>query len=359
MKFIKSLLSVACVTALAGCSSTDVIDDVKKSESTRIGFSTNMNKNSRAMDNSNFSNFFVYGTYTVGTSSQPVQVFMGDRVNKSSNGAWTYSNDRYWNPQGSYDFYAYSCENSSLAVALSGHASLNGRYLNLVDFMVTPDHCSHDLVYAYALHQSRPAHVEGTVSEPVAFSFKHILTRLRFSFKSEIPGDNYTVKISNVKIVNYYNSANFLGSTREWTSHTRVAEAGSAPELPLTLPSGGVIQKPVNGKAQRDVVTTDAVFMIPYAYREANVIIEFDFDMQAPDSNGQLKDVMGSHITATWQPNWLKGYSVNNVITLNGSATGMDPIRFTASIVPEQGAAEDGWIISGSTGNFVFDQSFN
>ncbi|MDE5744412.1 MAG: fimbrillin family protein [Paramuribaculum sp.] len=359
MKLIECFVSVAILTALTGCSSTDVIDDVKKSDTARIGFSTYMNKNSRAMDNTNFANFFVYGTYTVGTSSQPVQVFMGDRVTKGSTGAWTYTNDRYWNPQGSYDFYAYSCENAPLTVAISGHPGMNGRYLNLLDFMVTADHCTHDLVYAYALNESRQAHVDGTVSQPVSLAFKHILTRLKFTFKSEIPGDNYTVKISNVKVVNYYNSANFLGSTREWTAHARVASAGEAPELPLTLPSGGVIQKPVGGKAQRDAVSTDAVFMIPYSYLDANVSLEFDFDMQAPDSNGQLKDVMGSHITATWQPTWLKGYSVNNVITLNGSATGMDPIRFTASILPETGAAEDGWIVSGSTGNFVFDQSFN
>ena len=86
--------------------------------------------------------------------------------------------------------------------------------------------------------------------------------------------------------------------------------------------------------------------------------IEFDFDIQAPDTNGNLMDVMGSHITATWQPNWIKGQSINNVITLSGSATGMDPIRFTASIVPDEGAADDGWVPGAGNANFTFDQSF-
>ena len=355
MKLIRYVLPALCIAA-AGCSSSDVIDDVSKSEAARIGFNTHMYKNSRALDNSNFNNFFVYGTYVVSTSSQPVQVFMGDRVTKNADGNWTYTNDRYWNPQGTYDFYAYSCENTQVQTGITGNANLNGRVLNLVNYTINQDHASHDLVFASSKEQSRPSTTAGGTSSPVAFAFKHILTRLKFTFKSLIPGENYTVKISNVQISNYRNVGTFLGSTEAWQEPERNPES---PSMPLTLSSSdGVLQKPAAGGPARTDVSTEAVFMIPFQYQYANVRIEFDFDIQAPDTNGNLMDVMGSHITATWQPNWIKGQSINNVITLSGSATGMDPIRFTASIVPDEGAADDGWVPGAGNANFTFDQSF-
>ncbi|MCI9607006.1 MAG: fimbrillin family protein [Muribaculaceae bacterium] len=353
MKLFNYLLPGICVM-MAGCSSSEIIDDVSKSESSRIGFDTHMNKNSRALDNSNFNSFFVYGSYTVTTSSQPVQVFTGDRVTKGQDGNWTYTNDRYWNPQGTYDFYAYSCENTTVQTGVTGNANLNGRILNLVNYTINQDHARHDLVYATAKDQKR-TDPTGTAS-PVSFAFKHILTRLKFTFKSAIPGESYTVKISNVSISHYRNVGTFLGSTENWQEPTRNPET---PSMPLVMSAAdGVLQKPGASGPVRTDVSTEAVYMIPFQYQYANVRIEFDFDIQAPDTNGNLMDVMGSHITATWQPNWIKGQSINNVITLTGSATGMDPIRFTASIVPDDGAADDGWVPGTGNANFSFDQSF-
>lgn len=357
MKLNHFLLPALCAV-IAGCSTSETLDDVTNRDTSRIGFDTHMYKNSRALANNNFNSFFVYGTYVVSTSSQPVQVFTGDRVTKGSDGNWTYTNDRFWNPQGSYDFYAYSCENATVQTGVTGNANLNGRYLNLVNYTISQDHSNHDLVYAVVREQKRAQATEGATPAPVALAFKHILTRLKFTFKSAIPGNSYTVKISNVQISNHRNVGTFLGSTEAWEEPDRSPEV---PVLPLVLAkTDGVLQRPgANGTVERTEVSTDPVFMIPFQYLRANVRIEFDFDIQAPDTNGNLVDVMGSHISATWQPNWIKGQSINNVITLTGGATGMDPIRFTASIAPDDGAESDGWVSGTGNANFTFDQTFN
>ncbi|MDE6264418.1 MAG: fimbrillin family protein [Paramuribaculum sp.] len=348
MKLINCIVSAACVAILSGCSTSEVIDDVKN-EKTVIGFDTHMNKNSRALANSNFKSFLVYGTYTASTSSQPVQVFFGDRVNKGTDGIWKCATTRYWTPDNTYDFYAYSCENEDIDLSETGHAVMNGKFLNLLEYTVSQAHCDHDLVYATALGEKRPAHQDNVTPDPVSLQFKHILTRLKFTFTSEIPGEEYTVKVSNVKIVNFRNTGDFLGSTQSWTHQSR--PEGVRPSLTLTIPNGGVIQSPENGKAKRVSVSTEPVYMIPFVYTDANVQVEFDFTIQAPDSNNQLQTVMSQHITATWQPNWLKGYSVNNKITLTGNDTGMDAISFTGSIITD---AEDGWIGSSNDPHFTF-----
>lgn len=347
MKLFNCIVSAACVAVLSGCSTSEVIDDVRNEKSV-IGFDTHMNKNSRALDNSNFNTFFVFGTYSKSSSSQPVQVFFGDRVNKGSDGVWKCATTRYWTPENTYDFYAYSCDNASIDLGHNGHSAMNGKYLNLLEYTISQAHCTHDLVYAAALGEKRPAHVDGVTPESVSLSFKHILTRLKFTFNSEIPGENYTVKISNVKMVNFRNTGNFLGSSLSWTAQERV---GNTPTISLTIPNGGVIQSPENGQKS---ISTEPVYMIPFSYLDANVQIEFDFSIEAPDSNGQLQEVMSNHITGTWQPNWIKGYSVNNVITLTGNTTGMDAITFTGSIVPDSGADSDGWLSSGTGANFSF-----
>lgn len=361
MKLLNYLLPLVCV-AVVGCTSSDVVDDVKESEATRIGFDTHMSKNSRALANDNFNRFYVYGTYTVSTFSQPVQVFHGDAVTKGENNVWTYTNDRYWNPQGTYDFYAYSCENTAVTTATTGNANLNGRVLNIVGYTINQDHCSHDLVFAESINQSRPAHQTDVTPDPVAFQFKHILTRLKFTFVSEIPGNNYTVKVSNVRLENYRDKGDYtatnVGDAHTWNAY-RTSET-TAPILNLTLSQAdGIIQKPGTTEPVRTDVQTVAVYMVPFAYKSANVRISFDFDIMAANASGDLEGVMGNRITATWTPNWVAGQSINNKITLSGSATGLDPIRFTGSIVPDTGADADGWVPGTGNANFTFDQSFN
>lgn len=323
--------------AVAGCTSSNVIDDALLSEVNRIGFETNVSKNSRAMTNSSFTRFYVYASYTLPTQAQPVNVFTGDVVTKDGEN-WTYSGDRYWVPDATYDFYAYSCENQQMNPNVTGQAAFSGKVLQLNDFTISGEH-QHDLLFASSTGQKRAS--DGS-STPVALKFSHLLTRVIFTFKSTYPS-GYTVLVSNPRLVNFRDRGDFNGS--EWENVER-----SANDLELAIKLGA---KEVD--ITSDNATTSPIYMIPFAYKSADVTLEFDVHVQKDG-----KDVLGRTISATWRPAWAQGHSLNNVITITGGHTGLDPIRFTAEIGKDDGADEDGWNSeNGQLNGMVFEAHGN
>lgn len=326
MKYISIMLSAAALSGLLSCTSSDVVDDTWRSESNRIGFDTNVSKNSRAVNNSNFQRFFVYGTYTVPTQTQPFSVFTGDIVTKNASGVWTYSGDRYWVPEGSYDFYAYSCENEAVSENVSGTATLNQRVCNINGFRSNASH-QHDLLFAKVLNQSRPAHTDGVTPAPVAFRFAHVLSRVVFTFRSSFPA-GYTVKVSNPRLVNFRDQGDFRGETLEWINVDR-----SQSDITMTLSLGSSSVNVTSAAA-----STAPVYLIPFSYAQANVSLMFDVNVE---KDGEA--VLGRTIKATWCPDWKAGHSINNEITVTGGRTGLDPIRFTGEIGGGTGSDADGW----------------
>lgn len=307
-------LAAAGMMALGACSSSTVIDDDLHSPANRIGFDTSVSRNSRAVSNSNFRTFFVYGTYTVPTQSSPITVFTGDAVTKSDAGVWSYSGERFWVPEGSYDFYAYSCENEAVKENVSGTSALNGRVFNLNGFHSNATH-QHDLLFAKETGVSRASR-PGQTSPAVALQFRHLLTRVVFSFRSQFP-EGHTVTVSNPRLENFRDRGDFRGATETWEN---VDRSGTDVRMNLTL-------SPSTADITSATATTAAVYMVPFAYAQANVRLIFDVNV----TKGSTK-LLGRTITATWQPDWKGGHSLNNVITVTGGSSGLDPIRFSATI---------------------------
>lgn len=333
------LICTLAAMAMVSCTSSDVIDDVLQSEANRIGFETNVSKNSRALSNTNFTRFFVYGSYSLSTQPQPVNVFTGDVVTKGANG-WTYSGDRFWVPDATYDFYAYSCENQQMNPNLSGQAAFSDRVLQLNGFTANAQH-QHDLLFASATGQKRAS--DGS-STSVAFKFTHLLTRIIFTFKSSYPA-GYTVIVSNPRLVNFCDRADFDGKSMEWENVERTSDEIEM-DLSLSAPTADITAS---------TATTAPIYMIPYAYKRANVTLEFDVQVKKDG-----KDVLGRTISATWRPAWAPGHSLNNVITITGGHTGLDPIRFTAEIAKDPGADSDGWNgENGQLNDMVFEAHGN
>ncbi len=339
MKIRDLMICGLAAVAVAGCTSSDVIDDVLQSEANRIGFETNVSKNSRAMTNTSFTRFFVYASYSLATQPQPVNVFTGDVVTKGASG-WTYSGDRFWVPEATYDFYAYSCENQQINPNLSGQAAFADRVLQLNGFTANAQH-QHDLLFASATGQKRAS--DGS-STPVALKFSHLLTRVIFTFKSSYPG-GYTVIVSNPRLVNFRDKADFDGKNMEWENVERTSDEI---EMDLSLASPTV-------DITSATATTAPIYMIPFAYKRADVTLEFDVHVKKDG-----KDVLGRTISATWRPAWAQGHSLNNVITITGGHTGLDPIRFTAEIAKDPGADNDGWNgENGQLNDMVFEAHGN
>lgn len=195
------LMSMAAAALLASCSNDETVEMV---QSKAIGFSNAfVNNGTRSIKDPSFTttslkDFAVYGF------TQNGQIFNGVKVTKSESGGqvkWTYSPLQYWVNGNTYTFGAiapYSVNSNVSEVTLPSNAT---KVEMKVAFTNTDDN-QVDLLHA------APAQIAGqTVTEsyatPVAMTFSHQLSKVKFSFENAV-GDGYQVKVSNVKITDAY-----------------------------------------------------------------------------------------------------------------------------------------------------------
>ncbi len=338
--------------ALAACTQVENVPEVHSNNA--IGFENVVNKNSRAVTGdltiNNFDLFSVYGYYVVeGKESTPVLVFDGTPVNKVADteaGAgkykWTYSPERFWNPGAEYFFYAYSCADVAMTpeedykfgkpVLDLTQNKTEDRALDIQNYVCTPDH-QHDLIVAKnegMKGMEKTADV--SIKRTVAFKFEHALSKINVVFTSKFPV-GYDIIISDVKIVNYYDKADFDFDHMQWKNRT-IAE--TTPSIPLGISKGGTVTSQTmkeDGTYDATSVTTDAVFMIPMNYsqddannKDACVDLQFTIDVQ---QNGV--SFLNRNLKAQWQPNWQKGTAYTYYVDLGGKEAQLEPIVFEST----------------------------
>lgn len=186
------LMAVAAVAMLASCSNDETTG--KAVNGNTIKFSnTFVNNGTRSVLDPSFTkeslgNFKVYG-YT-----QNGCIFDGVTVSSNDNGAsWTYSPTKWWIQNNTYTFGAIA----PAATAVSNPQVTNGKVTMDVSFTNngTTDllHAAPAVVTADENFMASPA--------PVAMSFNHQLSKVKFSFENSI-GAGYTMKITNIQIKN-------------------------------------------------------------------------------------------------------------------------------------------------------------
>lgn len=351
-KFSVAFLSAITLVALTtGCSSTEILEEGPALQTGAITFgTTNVAKASRAgnevkgtLSNDEFDNFYVFGTYNT-SQLGTVNLFTGEAVSKQESGEWTYEDTRYWLPDATYNFYGYSCGNQGEINQETGkpaNAMLTNGVLQIKDYKL---HASHDLIYAQAIGLSGKEYSDNP--KKVDMQFRHILTRLKFSFHGEVPSDEYTMKVTNIKLSGLLNEATYDGTWWGEYSETKTS-------LDIETENGGSIV-PCTGT---DNLACVPVFVLPnQKYKEANNesnIVQLIFTMVIERDvveNGETvtKPVLTRTVAASWNPDWAQGKSLNNVIGINfKDATGLKPIEFSASIVKPDGDNDnDTWVDS-------------
>lgn len=311
------MLGIA-VLAVSACSNVDVVKEGTTQQARLIGFDTHINKSTRAVDNNNFSKFYVYGSYTTANASNThYTVFSGiDPVTSTggSKGAWTYQNPRYWIPGANYKFYACSNDNEAIPEGAGRVSFSNGKF-EIVDYLCDgkPGH-QKDLIFA------GPVTTIGKESgnDIVSFNFKHILGRLNFIFKTTFSEDTRIV-ISNFKVNNIRNKGNF--NEIQWENVDRDPK-GATPTVNPLFANGANTAECVNDGGEE--TKSDFVYVIPFKYESANVDVIFDIAVK----NGEGATILERTLKASWAPHWEMGKSYTYRITINGNAAGVDPIEF-------------------------------
>ena len=121
--------------------------------------------------------------------------------------AWSCDATRYWIPSSTFNF---------AAIANGTASELNAGLPTTIAYTVVDEPA--DLIYATATATTNETSVPtGDVTGSIVkFSFKHLLSRVKVSFKNLIEGGEYTYKITNVKVTTWDKGIYTIGAQTPW-----------------------------------------------------------------------------------------------------------------------------------------------
>lgn len=326
---------VAGAMALASCTSEDVVN-VDAVQGNAIGFENVLSKPSKAIEGdlnlSTFDQFMVYGYYLKPGMTTPIQIFNGVPVSASKDNdgnitGWGYAGTRYWVPECTYYFYAYSCADTELGTGFGipsmslfdqVNTSIDSRALILQRYLCDQTH-NHDLITAeneniLALEKKNP---------DVALKFSHALCKIKAEFTTDFP-DGYEVYVSNVFLTSYYRIADFNVGKGEWSGFD-----GKDNTSPISLNILAEKDKNFVTNSSTSKLATSEAFIIPKLYDtkiNENVQLHFSIDIK---KEGNV--ILQRNIHGTWSPQWKMGNIFQYSINISGSTAGIEPIVFATS----------------------------
>lgn len=301
-------LLAAAAVVMAGCSKTEMVE---MPDSAVIGFGSAYIGNpiqSRAvttLTTANIDAFYVYG----GHDNSLTNTFDGTKVSKSG-GTWSYSPVRYWNAGTTYRFAAYAPEIAD-GKGTVGTDDANGR-LTFTEYVCDPDN-QLDLIYA---EQSITAQAEN--NNPVSFNFRHLLSMIKFTFKSGFPND-VPVTVSELKV---YGMAAQGTYSNGWTPDENQAVAEGAPfeEMATTTAK--------NTASQATQAASANFVVIPQSGGTVTVSFKAAVSLDA-------SEVKTKEFTTTLVPAWEAGNCYNYVATITEQNMEVESITYDDPTVTE------------------------
>ena len=321
----KVLFALAAVVALAACSKEETIIADKGDA---IGFDTFVENSTRSVDDksltkANLANFAVYGAVTNDNATAAlifdnVEVVGSNFVENAGYSTWTYQGTQYWIAGADYDFAA-------VAPAARGVAGAFNVTTKKTALPFTNDGVT-DLLYAQTTAEGK---AQGNTA--VGFSFRHILSKIKFSFKNEYLSTGSTIAVRNIKLTNAHKTA-----TATLDASTVWALGATTFEIPFG-DAETVNDNNLETIAQgSELESYNARFIIPSA-NEHTYVVSFDVDI-----------VYGSTVVETYShtanvafaPAAGTSYDIKTVInhTNIDPEKSQEPIEFTVTKVDEWGA---------------------
>ena len=289
---------LALALPLAACTS-EVTDEALPGGASPIAFRTAEVTKAVVTGFNDGDAFSVWGGY----DNNATNVFDGVTVT-NSNGSWTYSPYQYWMAGKTYRFYAVyptgfgSCDAQG-TITVSNFDSSKGN----------------DLMTA----QSNV--MNGSNPQQVAFTFNHLLSRIRCTVKAEQGVTGCSVQalgLYGIYTVGNYNSS----SISPWTVSGSALTADAA--LSFITESGGVTPgTPLEG--------TD-MLLIPQALTDTRLHFVYTLNGQQEETTVNLAESGASM--------WEIGVAYNYVLTIESGA-----INFTLQVEPWTSASTGGSII--------------
>lgn len=298
----KSLLAVVAALAMAGCSQNDLVDEIDNGgqiSKAEIKVSPYIGKNSRAADFTTLTKYTVFSYITTGNYNSTNG--LGDPYMNvtytNTNNVWTNNaTKKYYWPTGNnkLQFFAYP-DDITANVASTGYPSINSAD-------------GKDIVVAHAADMTSES--QGVNNGTITLNFKHILTRINFSFIPEEENIDYT--ITGLSIAGIKTGTGGIYTFDDTKGSWNVAGVTTTSEK--TAYSVLQSAEKTQGKDYYHLGDTNASLMLyPQDASGATITIEYSTKV----SNPSMEIFKGSK-TVTLPDNtiWEVGQNINYVLTL-------------------------------------------
>lgn len=305
-------IGIAATAMLASCTNDEIVEMAPQKA---IGFSTFVDNSTRAAtdpsytmeDNApkNWSDFSVWGYDEKGA------ILTNEKVSYSTNG-WGYTNTAYWAANNTYNFYAIApnSEGGKATVTKDGISEIK-------DFAQTSTN-QIDLLYATPVE--REITTITTQPDAVAFTFSHILSKVKFTFTNKMPNANTKIIVKDIKISNTALKGTASNTNNGWTWES----ADASNDLELDFGTTEKLTQGGNGECATEML------LIP-ASRKYN--ITFTVELYSGDATTASASYNHNVELST---EFKTGYSYNLTAEINATNAGGDdaelyPITFTVT----------------------------
>lgn len=192
----KILLTLpAAALVLASCAK---IETVNVDENRAISFTSFVNNPTKAdIDNTNFTQFWVYGAYN--NTEGWANIFTNVGVRGEIGGSWTTEQTAYWTINADHNFAAYANGTDPLKDDNISFDADNAA-LTFSNYEVG----GNDLVVARATDKTWDGNGNTT---SVELTFEHMLSKVKFTFTTT-DSEDYIYKVTDLKIVSAYKMGN-------------------------------------------------------------------------------------------------------------------------------------------------------
>ena len=330
----KVIFALAAVVALAACSKEQT---VVMPEGNAIGFNTFVDKATRSVKDPSYTNASMFDDFAVFGYVEGAVLFDGTRVAKENlaedqtKTGWEYEGTQYWIAGANYNFNAVA--------PFSGNWTKvdNGTDASKTTVSFTNDGTT-DLLYATTVQEGK---VSGNTA--VEFQFRHVLSKVKFSFENGYNATNATIKVKNIAITNPHKTA-----TAVLTGET--AWSGLATADDFTLNFGMATDAEATTDANENVEVAYAYgatyesqnerFLIPSA-TEYDYNVTFTVELLV---SGSVVATYDHAATAKFAPAAGNAYDIKTVITPENidPQHKQEPIEFTVTAIGEWGADDNG-----------------
>lgn len=327
---MKKLIFALAAIALAACSNEETIE---RNRTEAISFdkvfvdNSTRSVNDPSLTGANIANFAVYGVVKGETDAAPI--FDNETVSGSTTTDWTYASSavQYWVEGAKYNFAA-------VAPASCGQ---DGAFVYVDDAWKTTlsftNNGTTDLLYAQPVEMT--GQVAGSNTD-VAFTFRHTLSKVKFSFENNYVATGTKVAVENIQITNAHTTANVvLDDATVWSAQDATT--------PLVLSFGDATDNEATTDVKENVAVAYAAGAIYESQNELFLIpssVSYDYNVTYTVKiymGNTLIKTINHETTLSFAPAAGTSYDVKAVLTAaNVDDVAQEPIQFTVTAI-------DGW----------------